>query len=250
MSRSVKIKTMEKFKHICKTCFESFLWIALIVLIADFVTKQVVLHNMEVGQIISIIPNFCYIQYVINDGMAFGLNFNITDSNTVNAGLINRIIFICISIIGAIIICVIYFKNYKKLNRLTKVSLGLMLAGCIGNLIDRAFYSESYLSQYASNVTTYGVVDWIAFDFGSYQYPRFNIADASLVIGVIMLIVILIVQEVKESKQSKAKEEASLPKGKVVSKDEQIMNEVTQSISSEVEEEISESDRLEDDIDI
>ncbi len=229
---------MEKFKKIVKICFESFLWLGILLLIADFVTKQVVLHNMDVGQVINIIPGFCYIQYVINDGMAFGLNFNITDANTSGAELTNRILYIAISVIGAVIISVVYFKNYKKLNKLYRASLSMMLAGCLGNLIDRAFYSESYLASHASGVTSYGVVDWIAFDFGSYSFPRFNIADASLVIGTIMLIVILIVDEVKESRAAKAKE----PKveGKVLSKDEILMQEASKVEDAEVVETPSE----------
>ncbi len=226
---------MEKFKKIVKVCFESFLWIGVLLLIADFVSKQVVLHNMYVGQVINIIPGFCYIQYVVNDGMAFGMNFNITSANTDGADIVNRIIYIAISVIGAIIISCVYFINYKKLNKIYRASLSMMLAGCLGNLIDRAFYSESYLASNASNasgVTSYGVVDWIAFDFGSYQFPRFNIADASLVVGTIMLIVMLIVDEVKESKAAKANE----PKveGKILSKDEILMQESSKAVDAEI----------------
>ena len=237
---------MEKFKKILKTIFESFLWIGVLVIIADFVSKQIVLHSMNVGDTIDIIPGFFYLQYIINKGMAFGFNFNINNANTDAAEITNHVLFILISVLGTALISFIYFKNYKKTNKLTKVSLGLMLAGCIGNMIDRIFYSEAYLSQYASGVDTYGVVDFIAFDFGSYSFPRFNIADASLVIGTIILIIVLIIDEVKESKIKRLKEEENLPEGKIESKDEQLMNGKEESIVEENSEPVIEEKPLEE----
>ena len=196
-----------------------FAGIALLFLVLDFISKQIVLNNMDVGQVINIIPNFFYFQYVINDGMAFGLNFNMKGWEVAN-----KIIFITVSVIGTGIITWIFVKTHKKLKNLVVASLGLMLAGCVGNLIDRIFYTQSYLASHAAGVETYGVVDFIAFDFGSYSFPRFNIADSCLVIGVIILVIYLIIEEVKDAKKRKALEEKEMPEGKVMSKDEAILN--------------------------
>ena len=194
--------------------------LATLLLVFDFVTKQVVLHNMDVGDVIKIIPGFFYFQYVINDGMAFGLNFN-----TAGWEVANRIIFISVSVIGTGVITFIFTRIFKKTNKYVIAALALMLAGCVGNLIDRIFYSKAYLSSFASNVETYGVVDFIAFDFGSYSFPRFNIADSCLVIGVIMLLIYFIIEEIKDAKKRRALLEKEMPEGKVASKDELMMNE-------------------------
>lgn len=197
-----------------------FIFISVFFFAFDIISKQIVLHNMNVGETINIIPNFFYFQYVINDGMAFGLNFNITSVNSDAWKIANKIIFISVSVIGTAIISFIFFRKYKTHKKLVTAALALMLAGCVGNLIDRIFYTQEYLSKYATGVETYGVVDFIAFDFGSYSFPRFNIADSCLVIGVIILIAYLIVEEIKEAKERRLREESELPEGKILSKDE------------------------------
>ena len=68
-------------------------------------------------------------------------------------------------------------------------------------------------------------MDFIAFDFGSYSFPRFNIADSCLVIGVIMLLIYFIIEEIKDAKKRRALLEKEMPEGKVASKDELMMNE-------------------------
>ena len=225
----------EKIISLLKEAFFSFLWIGVLVFIADIVTKQVVLHNMNVGDVVNVIPHFFYFQYVINDGMAFGINFNINGGNTDGAAIANKIIFISVSVIGAALISFFYFRYYRKSRKLTKAGLALMLAGCLGNLVDRIFYTQNYLARYASGVETYGVVDFLAFDFGSYSFPRFNIADASLVIGTLMLIVLFIYEEIIDAKARRKKEEATMPAGKIASKDEQIINDTSSKEDKETE---------------
>ena len=75
------------------------------------------------------------------------------------------------------------------------ISLMLMIGGAVGNLIDRAFYWESI-------VGFDGVIDFLDFEFGKLgHFATFNIADAALVIGVLLLIVIMIIEMIKESKE-------------------------------------------------
>ena len=231
----------EVFKKISKNTWSIILFsgLALLFLIFDLVSKQVVLHSMKEGEIIGIIPNFFYFQYIVNDGMAFGLNLNVLGA------VANQIIFISVSLIGMAIILFAFIKSYKKTNKLVIASLGLMLAGCVGNLIDRIFYSQKYLASFDANVSTRGVVDFIAFDFGSYQFPRFNIADSSLVIGVIILVVCLIIDEVKDAKIRRKREEEKMPEGKILSKDEMVLENKTEEVkedTSEMEEKKIESE--------
>lgn len=188
-------------------------WIALGVFffVLDFVSKQIVLNTMKIGDEIPLIGSFIEIEYVINEGAAFGIQFK--------DPIINKIIWILISVVGSAVLIAIFVLKNKKLNTLTKTALILMASGCVGNLIDRAFYTSAYLGIDSSTYPTGGVVDFIGVNFGSWPFPRFNIADSCLVIGTILLIVWLLVSEFKEilvKKENAPKE----PTEKVLSKDE------------------------------
>ena len=210
----------EFFKKISQNTWKIILFagLAIFFLVFDFVSKQVVLHNMRLGQSIDIIPNFFHFCYSVNDGMAFSMNFNAAGE------VVNQIIFIAVSVIGTGLITFLFVKNYKKSNKYVTSALALMLAGCAGNLIDRIFYSKAYLQSFDPNVSTRGVVDFIDFQFGSWHFATFNVADSCLVIGVFMLIVYFIIEEIKDAKARRLKEESEMPEGKVLSKDEAILN--------------------------
>ena len=63
---------------------------------------------------------------------------------------------------------------YSTKEKVNRFGLSLMAAGCAGNLIDRVLYR--------------GVVDMFAFNFGSFHYPVFNVADICLVIGTLIFV--------------------------------------------------------------
>lgn len=195
---------LNKTKSGFRFFFESFIWLAVLLFVLDLVTKLIVMNNMTVGQYIPIIPNFAGFEFIYNRGMAFGINFG--------NDVANRIIFIVISVAGAIALITFFVLKYKTLNKYMKACLALMISGCVGNLIDRSFYKE-------------GVVDFIAFDFGSYHFPRFNVADSCLVIGTIMLIVYLFISEARDSLAKKKKEAPVTSNEKMISKDEEMMSE-------------------------
>ena len=97
----------------------------------------------------------------------------------------------------------------------------MIMAGAVGNSIDRIFYSSSYL---ASPVT--GVVDWIDFYWIPGWVWVFNIADSCIVVAAFMLIIYIIVQEVKDyrAKNKTVVKQADAPK-KVLSKTERELEE-------------------------
>ena len=191
----------EFFKKISQNTWKIILFagLAIFFLVFDFVSKQIVLHNMRLGQSIDIIPNFFHFCYSVNDGMAFSMNFNAAGE------VVNQIIFITVSVIGTALITYLFIRSYKKSNKLVVAALGLMLAGCVGNLIDRIFYSKAYLQSFDPNVTTRGVIDFIDFQFGSWHFATFNVADSCLVIGVLILIVFFIIEEIKDAKARRLK---------------------------------------------
>ena len=203
-------KIGEKILFGLKWFFRSYIWLFVLMFVVDLVTKLVIVNYFKthVEPIIIIGTKthpFLQIDYVINEGIAFGFQ-------TGNV-LANKIIFSIVSIVGAAAIIGLYVYNFKKFNAFLKACLMLMLVGALGNLVDRLFYTKEFLhNEWA------GVVDWI--DFIGIRFAVFNIADACVVIGVFMLIAWLIVDEVKTVRAKRA-EEVKETGGKVLSKEEQ-----------------------------
>lgn len=184
----------EKFFKGLKWFFRSFLWLGILLLVIDIVTKNVIVANKDYitslpDQRLVLIPGFLAISYTVNRSAAFGVG--------VGSDLANRIVYIVIAVIAIAIISILYVKKYKKLGLFYRACINLVLVGALGNLIDRVFFTSSYLGVTGEP----GVVDWIDF-FGIWKFV-FNIADCCIVIGIIMLIIYLIVDEVKSSKRKK-----------------------------------------------
>lgn len=182
-----------------KWFFSSFIWLGLILLALDIVSKVLIFFLLGEGNSIPnpIIPGFLTITCVLNPNAAFGLGFF--------DPVLNRVMYIIIYLIGLAILTGIYIIKYRKLSKLLRACLIMMAAGALGNLIDRLFYSFS----------GYQVIDWIDF-YGIWKFV-FNVADSSVVVGTIMLIIWLIVTEVKDYKTKKA---LVADEGKVLSVDE------------------------------
>lgn len=183
-------------KNILKKAFFSFVWIAVIIFVIDIISKWVVQTNLSVSQEVSVIPNFFYITLVHNTGAAFSLG---------GGNIVFRIIFIVISLAASIGLPIFYIKKFNTLNTFYRIAFMLILGGCVGNLIDRAFYWET-------TVGFSGVIDMFLFKFGAAgNFAVFNVADAAVVIGVLILVVLLIVDEIKQIKINKAEGKYDLP---------------------------------------
>ena len=189
----------EKLLNGLKRFFRSFIWLFALLLVVDIVTKQVVMHNLTENHPIELIPGFLNISLVFNRAAAFGIGFD--------NPAVNRWLYVGIASVATIGISYYFIRKFKEIPLYVRACLMLILTGAVGNLIDRLFLKES----------NYYVVDWI--DFCGIWRWVFNIADAGVVVGALMLIGYIIYEEVKEYKSKKAKE----PKveGKVLSKTEQ-----------------------------
>lgn len=137
---------------------------------------------MYYGESISVIGDFFRITFIENPGMAFGFNPGSDFKLWIS-------VFSLIASIGLIVY--LYVVRNKSLS--LRIALALILGGAVGNLIDRTFYGIIY--KYAP--AFYGkVVDFFDFDFFNFaifgrsydRWPIFNIADASVTIGVLILI--------------------------------------------------------------
>ncbi|PLR87541.1 signal peptidase II [Bacillus sp. V33-4] len=159
-----------------EVAFVFYYLIAIFVIVVDQWTKWLVVKTMELGESIEIIENFLYITSHRNRGAAWGI-------------LEGQMGFFYIITIIVIVGIVYYIQKAAKGKRLLGVSLGLMLGGAIGNFIDRVWRKE--------------VVDFVDTYIFGYDFPIFNIADSSLVIGVGLLMLQMLLEE-RNIKKEKA----------------------------------------------
>ena len=182
-------------KEKLKWFFESFIWLFVLGLVIDIVSKSIIKTNMVEGDSIVLIPKFLAITFSYNEAAAFGMGFKEPE--------VNRWIYISVALLASAAILFFYIKKYKSYGKFLKACLMCILVGALGNLIDRLIYGK--------------VVDFI--DFFGIWHAIFNVADSFVVIGTIMLVVFLILEEVKDYRAKKAAEPPV--EGKVLSKTEQ-----------------------------
>lgn len=218
---------MDKLKKGLKWLFNSYIWLGVLLLIIDIVTKNIIIHYgqeiMSANEYathgstikdggINLIPGFLGINYLINENIAFGLSLG----NKVAT----QIIFSVVALIVVIGIVIYLIKKWDKTNRYYKACLILIITGALGNVIDRIFYSPEYLNYYNSNgELARGVVDWIDF-YGIWGF-NFNIADSCVVVAAFMLLIYTIVEEIIDYRKKK-KEEKDNPKEVV--KEEKVLS--------------------------
>ena len=139
-------------------------------------------EGMFHGQRIRVLGDFFQITFIENPGMAFGYD----------PGSSFKLYVSLFSLLASIAL-IIYLYVARNQSLSLRVSLAFILGGAVGNLIDRMFYGVFY--GYAP--LFYGrVVDFLDFDFFHFtifgrtfeRFPVFNLADASVTIGVLILI--------------------------------------------------------------
>ena len=137
---------------------------AFLAYIADRFAKLLAIKTMYPGQSTGLVPGIFHITLVLNKGAAFGI---LKDQ---------AVLFIPLSAFIVTLI-ILYAWNGKILSASIAVSLGLILGGALGNLVDRASYGY--------------VIDY--FDFRI--WPVFNIADSAITVGTAMLALNLVVKK-------------------------------------------------------
>ncbi|PSL24840.1 signal peptidase II [Planomicrobium soli] len=150
--------------------------IALLIVALDQWTKWLVMKNMELGErIILADPYLAWLSHR-NRGAAWGM-------------LEGQMWLFAIITIAVIIGILYYFHAQAKGKPLFQLSLMVILGGAIGNFIDRMLRGE--------------VVDFIAvlIPIINYEFPIFNVADAALTVGVVLMIIFIIYDEKQEKKK-------------------------------------------------
>ncbi|GAB3034418.1 signal peptidase II [Bowmanella dokdonensis] len=142
-----------------------WLWLALLTIVLDQLTKIWVMDAMTLYQSISIMP-FFNLTYVHNYGAAF--------SFLSDAGGWQRWFFTAIAItVSALILY--WLKQSKAEQVLLPVAFSLILGGALGNLYDRLVYGY--------------VVDFLDFYVGNWHWPAFNLADSAICVGAGLLVI-------------------------------------------------------------
>ena len=153
----------------------------------DQLTKSIVAAYVERGSYwapIAALDGFFRITHARNPGGALGLAQNVPVYVFVVLALV------ALAMIGS------FFRRIEPHDRLSAVSLGLIVSGALGNLIDRIARGGE-------------VVDFLQFNLGLFIFPDFNVADAAITIGVALLLLDVVTHETEEGVTPK-----SVPPGK------------------------------------
>ena len=180
--------------------------VAAAILIVDQLVKLLVKTNMQIGEDIRMFDWF-HIHFIENDGFAFGMALG---------GAVGKIMLTLLRLVASVFIVWLIAKLIRKGGRTSLIySLTLIVAGAVGNLVDSCFYGLIFNDSYYSVASLfpdgggYGhflqgrVVDMFYFPLFSFDWPQwmpivggqhfeffnaiFNVADASITIGVAWL---------------------------------------------------------------
>ena len=143
-----------------KKAYRIILLFAAIVFALDRFTKFLVLSIFKLNESLPIINNFFHLTFVTNTGSAFGL-FR-------NSGLLLAIVAVLI-----LSLAIYYTTKIKEHERWMQISMGLMIGGILGNLIDRIIHGH--------------VIDFLDFRI----WPVFNVADSAITVSVIILVTLI-----------------------------------------------------------
>ena len=134
---------------------------AVLIYVADQVTKALVVASLEVGERVEVLGDLVWLWHLRNTGAAFSLL----------PGAIWLFVPITIVALGM----VAYFhRQFRSRGPWVHVILGAVLGGTLGNLTDRLRFGY--------------VVDFVSVGIGDLRWPAFNVADPSVVLGILLLV--------------------------------------------------------------
>ncbi|MEM9674621.1 MAG: lipoprotein signal peptidase [Cyclobacteriaceae bacterium] len=170
------------------------------VIILDQTVKLLVHNNMDMGIIgqIPVFGDWFKLHYTLNPGMAFGMQLGS------EYGKLILTVFRLFAMVG--IAYYLYVLAKKKVHQGLLWSVALILGGAIGNVIDSAFYGVlldnapygsstpwfhgQVIDMFYVDIWEGRVADWVPIWGGEYMalWPIFNIADASIFVGVAIIL--------------------------------------------------------------
>tara|TARA_B100002019_G_C21020628_1_gene474637 strand:- start:169 stop:648 length:480 start_codon:yes stop_codon:yes gene_type:complete len=147
-----------------------------LILLADQVSKIFLDNYLVYGEPLNIFSGLSF-QLIYNQGAAFGI---LSDQSGWQRW------FLVLVSTGISLVLVFWIGKTVNTSKLECFSITFILAGAIGNLLDRLIYGY--------------VIDFIYVFYGDYSWPNFNIADSSITIGAVLLIYTQVILNKSDSK--------------------------------------------------
>ena len=142
--------------------------VAVVIFVIDRVTKAWVSENIPLGTARPVVGDYVRIVHAQNTGAAFGL-------------LPERTTLLSVLSVVAVLAIVYYYRQIASNSALVSATLGMQLGGAFGNLLDR--------------ITQGYVVDFVDVGIGDIRFWAFNVADSSIVVGIILVTLALWYEE-------------------------------------------------------
>ena len=178
-------------------------------IVVDQVVKILVKTNMQIGEDIPLIGEWCRLHFIENEGFAFGMSMG---------GATGKVVLTLVRLVASAVIAWLLVRMVKGGTRLSLVvSLALIFAGAVGNLVDSCFYGLIFNESYYSVATLFPadggyapllqgkVVDMFYFPLFEFDWPTwvplvggnhfeffnaiFNVADSAITIGIVWLMI-------------------------------------------------------------
>jgi signal peptidase II len=140
--------------------------VSLLVVALDQFTKFLILQSVRLNDSVPLYPDFLYLTYIQNPGTAFGFMSNME-------GVVRIPFFIAITLAAGSIVYM-YQRIMPQEKHLSRVGLGLVWGGALGNFLDRILYGK--------------VIDFIDVRYHDYQWYIFNVADSCVTVGLLLLL--------------------------------------------------------------
>lgn len=143
-----------------------WLWLSLLVIVLDQITKEHFLATIPPFARVPVIDGFFDWTLTFNEGVAFSL-FG-------DGGDLQRFLLSGFAVLVSLAF-IVWMGRLPKTDRLSAVSLGLIVGGALGNVIDRIIHGH--------------VIDFILLYWRTWHWPAFNLADSAIVVGAILMVV-------------------------------------------------------------
>ncbi len=140
-----------------KRGYGPFFLLSLIVFVLDQATKYLIISRFTLFEAVHILPFFSIV-YVRNTGSAFGMFKSL-----------GNVFFITAAVVAVVVVAFLIIRDREN-----RLGLSLILGGAAGNMTDRLVHGY--------------VVDFLDFHAGGGHWPAFNIADAALTAGILLLL--------------------------------------------------------------
>ena len=158
----------------------TWLWLSLIVILLDQLSKQWIEATFQLYQSMAVFPGFNLI-LVYNEGAAFSF---LSDQ-----GGWQRWFFVILAIAFSIGL-IIWLLRLSEQEKWISAAIALILGGAVGNVIDRILFGH--------------VIDFLDVYYDKWHFPAFNIADSAISLGVGLILIDAVLFEAQRRKSNDA----------------------------------------------